>query len=87
MKIIVFKQNNCRPCDTLAMVMEHDLEVVPDRVVNLSQPKDDDLQLASKYGVMATPVLVLTDDEGNVVRDIRGIAMRSDVEALFLQRG
>lgn len=87
MKIIVFKQNDCRPCEALSVVMKHDLEVEPDRVVNLSKPENDDLELASKYGVMATPVLVLTDDEGNLKREIRGIAMRSDIEALFIERG
>lgn len=87
MEIILFKQNNCNPCDTLSNILKYDLEVEADRTINMSTPQDDDIETAMKYEVMSTPVLVLVDDDGEVIREIRGLAMREDIKSLFEQRG
>ena len=87
MKLIVFKQNNCRPCDILANVLEHDLGVEADLVVNLSIPTEEGIELAGKYGVMSTPVIVLEDEKGELLREIRGVPTRGDIESIFEQRG
>lgn len=99
-KIIIFKQPNhlCRPCGTLSAVLEQDLEVVPDIIVDVTTGEAkgldgnvltdvDGFELAGKYGVMATPVTILADGEGNVIKDVRGLPQRDVLIEMFEQRG
>ena len=99
-KIIIFKQPNhmCRPCGTLSAILEEDLEVTADIVVDVTtgQAKGldgepltdvDGFELAGKYGVMATPVTLLVDGEGNVIQDVRGLPQRQVLIDMFEQRG
>lgn len=99
-KIIIFKQPNhmCRPCGTLSAVLEQDLEVTADITVDVTtgQAKGldgnllvdvDGFELAGKYGVMATPVTLLVDGEGGIIKDVRGLPQRDVLIDMFEQRG
>lgn len=87
MKTIVFKQEFCTPCATLASILEHDLQVKADQVINLSKASMEELQLASKYGVMSAPVLVLADDNGESIKVLRGMPNRDAIVEVFELRG
>lgn len=97
-KIIIFKQaTGCRPCDTLKMVLEQDLEVQADLTVDLLSGRvtdaegniteNDGYAMAGQYGIMATPVTILVDGEGNVIEDVRGLPQRDVLIEMFKQRG
>ena len=46
----------------------------------------ENLDLAKKYGVTATPVLIITDDEGNKLEEfVGGLGITQNIRKMFNQ--
>lgn len=79
MKFIMFTKESCGPCglvkryinalkdDRKELIEEVYLEDFSDQPI-----PEENLALAKKYGVTATPVLVITDDSGELVETYTG---------------
>ena len=91
-KFYLFSKQSCGPCalvdkyfrsikvDT-SMVEKIDLEDFSD--VPIPQ---ENLDLAKKYGVTATPVLIITDDEGNKLEEfVGGLGITQNIRKMFNQ--
>jgi thioredoxin-related protein len=51
-----------------------------------TSPSEENLAIAKKYGVTATPVLVVTDSEGNKLEEyIGGMGITQNIRKLFDQ--
>ena len=91
MKFYLFSKESCGPCmlvdkymrsikDERTSILEKvDLEDVSD--VPIPQ---ENLDLAKKYGVTATPVLIITDDEGNKLEEfVGGMGITQNIRKMF----
>ena len=79
MKFIMFTKESCGPCglvkryinalkdDRKELIEEVYLEDLSDEPI-----PEENLALAKKYGVTATPVLVIADDSGELVETFTG---------------
>ena len=79
MKFLMFTKESCGPCglvkryinalkdDRKELIEEVYLEDFSDEPI-----PEENLALAKKYGVTATPVLVITDDNGELVETFTG---------------
>ena len=79
MKFLMFTKESCGPCglvkryinalkdDRKDLIEEVYLEDFSDEPI-----PEENLALAKKYGVTATPVLVITDDNGELVETFTG---------------
>jgi thioredoxin-related protein len=86
MRLIKFKQDNCTPCKMLEEFLT-ELGVKADKEINLSTTSEmEDFELAGKYGVTKTPLLVLEDDNGNKIAEYKGVGQKG-VRAILEQRG
>lgn len=86
MKLLKFKQNNCTPCKMTENFIEHELKVDVDEVHNLSLGEERTMQLASKFGIMTTPALVLVDDDYNEIETVVGVG-QNKIRKIFEKRG
>jgi len=68
MKLVKFYKVPCTPCTMLERLL--DMQGV---TVDESYAKDERLDLEDKYGIMSVPVLVLTDDEGELIDFVAGL--------------
>ncbi len=58
-----------------------------DKIINLTTASEmEDFELAGKYSVVKTPLLVLEDDNGNEIDQYKGVG-RTGVARLLTQRG
>lgn len=87
MKLLKFEQNICTPCKELNKFLTEDLMVKPDEIYVLDGDSDEDREKAGEYGIMSTPVLILTDDDGVEIRRIAGARDRGAITAIFTERG
>jgi len=87
MKLLKFEQDICNPCKELNKFLTEDLGVKPDEVYVLDGDNDEDRDKAGEYGIMSTPVLILTDDNGVEIRRVAGARDRGAVISIFTERG
>ena len=92
-QFINFTKESCGPCN---LVKKYFRSINDDRVSIIQEVDLDDfsgipipqenLDLAKKYGVTATPVLVIADDEGNFIEKyIGGMEITQNIRKLFNQ--
>ena len=95
MKFLNFTKESCGPCglvkkyfrsinDTRVSVIE---DVHLDDFAN--EPiSEENLALAKKYGITATPVLVITDEDGNLLETYTGgVPITQHIRKLFDKYG
>lgn len=63
MKVLKFYADWCGPCKALSRVLEKVQVNTPIEEVNI----DDNVEVASKYGIRGVPTCVLVDDTGKEV--------------------
>jgi len=91
-KFLLFSKDSCGPC----MLVEKYFRSIKDERTSIiekvdledfgSTPSQEALDLAKKYGVTATPVLVVTDSEGNKLEEyIGGMGITQNIRKLFDQ--
>lgn len=91
MKFIMFTKESCGPCglvkryinalkdDRSSVIEEVYLEDFGDEPI-----PEENLVLAKKYGVTATPVLVVTDDSGELVETFTGgMGITQNIRKIF----
>ena len=90
-KFIVFTKESCGPCglvkkyfnsikDERTSVIE---EVYLDDFADTPIPQEN-LDLAKKYGVTATPVLIITDEDGELLETYTGgMGITQNIRKLF----
>jgi thioredoxin-related protein len=91
MKFIMFTKESCGPCglvkryinalkdDRSSVIEEVYLEDFGDEPI-----PEENLALAKKYGVTATPVLVVTDDSGELVETFTGgMGITQNIRKIF----
>lgn len=91
MKFIMFTKESCGPCglvkryinalkdDRSSVIEEVYLEDFGDEPI-----PEENLALAKKYGVTATPVLVVTDDNGELVETFTGgMGITQNIRKIF----
>lgn len=66
MKLIKLYQPNCRPCSFVENFLQD--QGVEYESINIIE----NIDVAAQYGIMATPVTILLDDEGNEVKRSAG---------------
>jgi thioredoxin-related protein len=88
-KFYLFSKKSCGPC---ALVDKYFASIKVDtsaiEKVDLedygSTPTEEALNLAKKYGVTATPVLIITDEEGNKLEEfIGGMGITQNIRKMF----
>ncbi len=92
-KFLLFSKDSCGPCmlvekymrsikdERTSIIEKVDLEDVSD----VSIPQEN-LDLAKKYGVTATPVLIITDEEGNKLEEfVGGMGITQNIRKMFDQ--
>ena len=90
-KFIIFTKESCGPCglvkkyfnalkDERTSVIQ---EVYLDDFADTPIPQDN-LDLAKKYGVTATPVLIITDEDGELLETYTGgMGITQNIRKLF----
>ena len=90
-KFIIFTKESCGPCglvkkyfnsikDERTSIIE---EVYLDDFADTPIPQEN-LDLAKKYGVTATPVLIITDEEGELLETYTGgMGITQNIRKLF----
>ena len=94
-KFILFTKDSCGPCglvkryfnalkdDRIQFIEEVHLEDVSD--VPIPQ---ENLDIAKKYSVTATPVLIITDEEGELLETyVGGVPITQNIRKLFDKYG
>jgi len=92
-KFYMFTKDSCGPC---GLVKRYINALKDDRIsiieeVYLEDFSDDpipqeNIALAKKYGVTATPVLVITDEEGNLLESFTGgIGITQNIKKMWDQ--
>ena len=90
-KFIIFTKESCGPCGLVkkyfnAMKDERTSviqEVYLDDFADTPIPQDN-LDLAKKYGVTATPVLIITDEDGELLETYTGgMGITQNIRKLF----
>jgi len=90
-KFYLFSKESCGPCmlvdkymisikdERTSLLEKVDLEDVSD--IPISQ---ENLDLAKRYGVTATPVLIITDEEGNKLEEfVGGMGITQNIRKMF----
>ena len=89
-KFLLFSKDSCGPC----MLVDKYMRSIKDERTSLlekvdledvgSTPSEEAAATAKKYGVTATPVLVVTDDEGNKLEEyIGGMGITQNIRKVF----
>jgi len=89
-KFLLFSKDSCGPC----MLVDKYMRSIKDERTSLlekvdledvgSTPSSEAAATAKKYGVTATPVLVVTDDEGNKLEEyIGGMGITQNIRKVF----
>ena len=92
-KFYLFSKESCGPCmlvdkymrslkdERTSLLEKVDLEDVSDTPI-----PQENLDLAKRYGVTATPVLIITDDEGNKLEEfVGGLGITQNIRKMFNQ--
>ena len=90
-KFLMFTKESCGPCGLVkryitalkdpreSIIEEIYLEDVSDKPIS-----EENIQLARKYGVTATPVLVIADEEGELLETyIGGVPITQNIRKLW----
>jgi len=89
-KFLLFSKESCGPC----MLVDKYMKSIKDERTSLLEkvdledvgttPSEEASAIAKKYGVTATPVLVVTDDEGNKLEEyIGGMGITQNIRKVF----
>lgn len=90
-KFLLFSKDSCGPC----MLVEKYLKVLDDERTKIIQKIDledvsnipipqENLDLAKKYGVTATPVLIVTDEDGiKLAEFVGGVPITQNIKETF----
>ena len=92
-KFYLFSKESCGPCmlvdkymvsikdERISLLEKVDLEDVSDTPI-----PQENLDLAKRYGVTATPVLIITDEEGNKLEEfVGGMGITQNIRKMFNQ--
>ena len=90
-KFLLFSKDSCGPCGLVDRYMSSIkdertsvLEKVLLEDVSAEPIPEENLALAKKYGVTATPVLIITDSEGELQETyIGGVPITQNIRKLF----
>lgn len=90
-KFLNFTKESCGPCGLVKRYFnslnDPRIEVLEDIHLDdfASEPiPEENIAIAKKYGVTATPVLVITDDDGNLLETyIGGVPITQNIRKLF----
>jgi len=92
-KFYLFSKESCGPC----MLVDKYMRSIKDERTSLLEKVDledvsdtpipqENLDLAKRYGVTATPVLIITDEEGNKLEEfIGGMGITQNIRKMFNQ--
>lgn len=92
-KFLLFSKESCGPC----MLVDKYMRSIKDERTSLLEKVDledvsdtpipqENLDLAKRYGVTATPVLIITDDEGNKLEEfVGGLGITQNIRKMFNQ--
>ena len=92
-KFLLFSKDSCGPC----MLVEKYMRSIKDERTSIIEKVDledvsdvpipqENLDLAKKYGVTATPVLIITDEEGNKLEEFTGgMGITQNIRKMFDQ--
>jgi len=92
-KFYLFSKESCGPC----MLVDKYMRSIKDERTSLLEKVDledvsdtpipqENLDLAKRYGVTATPVLIITDDEGNKLEEfVGGMGITQNIRKMFDQ--
>ena len=92
-KFYLFSKESCGPC----MLVDKYMRSIKDERTSLLEKVDledvsdtpipqENLDLAKRYGVTATPVLIITDDEGNKLEEfVGGLGITQNIRKMFDQ--
>jgi len=92
-KFYLFSKESCGPC----MLVDKYMRSIKDERTSLLEKVDledvsdtpipqENLDLAKRYGVTATPVLIITDEEGNKLEEfIGGMGITQNIRNMFNQ--
>jgi thioredoxin-related protein len=92
-KFYLFSKESCGPC----MLVDKYMRSIKDERTSLLEKVDledvsdtpipqKNLDLAKRYGVTATPVLIITDEEGNKLEEfIGGMGITQNIRKMFNQ--
>ena len=91
MKFLNFTKESCGPCGLVKKyfraINDPRTEVIEDIYLDdfSNEPiPEENLALAKKYGVTATPVLVITDEDGTLVETYTGgVPITQNIRKLF----
>ena len=89
-KFLLFSKDSCGPC----MLVDKYMRSIKDERTSLlekvdledvgSTPSEEAAATAKRYGVTATPVLVVTDDEGNKLEEYTGgLGITQNIRKVF----
>jgi len=89
-KFLLFSKESCGPC----MLVDKYMRSIKDERTSLlekvdledvgSTPSEEAAATAKRYGVTATPVLVVTDDEGNKLEEYTGgLGITQNIRKVF----
>jgi len=92
-KFYLFSKESCGPC----MLVDKYMRSIKDERTSLLEKVDledasdipipqENLDLAKRYGVTATPVLIITDEEGNKLEEfVGGMGITQNIRKMFDQ--
>jgi thioredoxin-related protein len=92
-KFYLFSKESCGPC----MLVDKYMRSIKDERTSLLEKVDledvsdtpipqENLDLAKRYGVTATPVLIITDDKGNKLEEfVGGMGITQNIRKMFNQ--
>ena len=92
-KFYLFSKESCGPC----MLVDKYMRSIKDERTSLLEKVDledvsdtpipqENLDLAKRYGVTATPVLIITDEDGNKLEEfIGGMGITQNIRKMFNQ--
>ena len=88
---LMFTKDSCGPCGLVKRYIYalNDPRIATIEEINLEDFSDqpipeENLEIAKKYGVTATPVLVVTDSEGNeLVKYIGGMEITQNIRKVW----
>ena len=95
MKFLNFTKESCGPCGLVKKyfrsINDPRVSVIEDVHLDdfANEPiSEENLALAKKYGITATPVLVITDEDGNLLETYTGgVPITQNIRKLFDKYG